>query len=178
MERAMMMDDQSPQTRQFLMTLRLLVGALAAGLLIFAAIAVFMGGSPSGAPPAAPLDVLPAIAWVIVACGLVAAFVLPRTVAGAMRRDETVTDDRRRSTFFVLTIISCAMIESGGLIGAVTTLLSGEATDAIVAGAAALAIALQFPTSGRWRRFVESSGGGTWPGGPGGPGGLREPGAM
>jgi hypothetical protein len=162
-----MMDEVSPQTRQFLNVLRLLVCALAAGLVIFAVIAAFVGGSPSGSAPPAPLDVFRAGAWLLVAGGLVAAFVLPRAVGAKLRQDETATDDRRRNAFFVLTIVSCAVMESGGLLGAVTALLSGEATDAIVAGAAALGIALQFPTDGRWRRFVAGGGGREWPRGPG-----------
>lgn len=139
---------------QRLRTLQIMHAALAAGVVMFATIVLFLQ------QPAA-FSGAPLIALRLACAGvLLMAIVLPMLLRGAAMRvlgapDADVSEIKIFPHFFLQSLIRAAIIEGAGLLAAVTLLLSADQLDLIAVGAAMAFLIVAFPTHGKWLAFAD-----------------------
>jgi hypothetical protein len=139
--------------------LRVLYGALIAGAAIFTGmvVALSLAGIVNPAPGSGPPMFVLYAAWGGVAVGsVVVAVVVARkapaftaqSLAGAADAEAHVA-----GSFFVMTLLSGALLEAAALFGGVIVLLTAEPLNAIMAAAPLAVMIAMFPTRRRWERF-------------------------
>lgn len=149
-------------------TIRLVVAAMATGVLAFGAMVVFMitGGVITTNPALANilLLTLAGLAFVeVVAYTMVRAICLDRARRawnGAVADESSV--DGVLSCFSTLTLIGAAMAEGFGLFGIVIFLLAGAWVAIAASALALLVIAIQFPSRARFTSFARNVTGRHW----------------
>lgn len=163
--------DVQPVIQARLRVLKMLATALIGGVVIFAAIVAVTvtqrstgGGTPSpGGGPSA--DMMRIIAGVLlfsaIAASTVIAMVVPKQCRAMLAHDQRGNDrDHDQmlllARFFTARLMSLALFEGAALFITVVVLLHGQMLDLIFTGVAVLAMLIQFPTAGRWRRFLET----------------------
>ena len=140
-----------------LTTLRIILGAILAGMLAFGVVAVVIGRQADDTTLATPLLVV----LVVLSLGAVPTFVIARAVLRNRVRhsyeQRPPTEDQIGKLvpiLMTLTIIGAAMAEGIGLFGLVIYLITGTAWALVAPVVAALAILLQFPSRDKLNRFV------------------------
>lgn len=144
-----------------LLTLRILIGMMAMGVVVFAVVAAFL----------APIDDSPSmreianlLAFILIALvvALTSAYVVIRAAMLKQLRAKLggLTADARLSpvalTYFQLTLIAGAMAESVGLFGVVIILLAGQGIVWIAPLLALLVLGALFPRLDAFRSFAEN----------------------
>jgi hypothetical protein len=138
--------------------LRVIVAAMAGGMLSFLAIAVFLveGGTMTLDPDLAKV-LLPVIAFLAV--GEVVAYLVLRSATIRKLNEPQPPHVAEHGaptpmgSLATLTIIGCAMAEGVGLLAIVTYLLSGNHLAWIPVAAALLVLAMQWPTRDWLKHF-------------------------
>lgn len=163
--------DQQPSTDHVLRTLPILMLGLMSGVVIFAAMCVFMrpptaaGGtgnvgtsSVAGSP-----DVLLMVMGVLTLSGAFAFFVVGKLAAGMARKAIDGIDDeeeRRGKVAGVLmttSVLRAAVCEASGLVGAFIVCTSGNLLGLVGVGFAALFIATLIPARARCDRLYREA---------------------
>jgi F0F1-type ATP synthase membrane subunit c/vacuolar-type H+-ATPase subunit K len=151
-----MSDEQTHQKR--LLTLRIIVAAMAGSLLVFGAIAVVLGPISDDASDPQQGQVFLLVLIFFAVSEVVAYAVVRRVHVGRLQANYQQADDSALPEvwqgFMVLTIIGCAMAEGIGLFGLVIVMLEGVGPALAVAFVAWLALLVQFPRSGQFEAFA------------------------
>lgn len=141
-----------------LIALRIVVGALALGVLTFIGIAIAM--SAGGQVPVAPNSEM---IYYLGLAALVSALGLQPAILGAMDAAARKRINSNQSSlqpwlqaFSLRTILGCALIEGASFLCIIGSLLGGEPWG-LIAGAlgAAAMLGLHFPTTGRFAAYLE-----------------------
>ena len=149
-------------------TIRLIIAALALGMIAFGAMVVFMitGGVLSTDPALANILLL---ALLGLAFAEAAAYVVLRAVFLKRVREEwtgAVADETSvpgvLGAFVTLSLIGAAMAEGIGLFGTVILMLTGAWLAIIAPAAALIVIAFLFPTHGKFTSFASNVTGRHW----------------
>ncbi len=152
-----------------LLPVRLIVGALAVGVVMFAGVAVWLRQSGRMADVDEPSEVLPMIAVVFAGIAVAVRPLLVRVIVLALQRQgergglrAAPGEDPMLTIYRGATVAGAAILEGAGLLCLVVYMLSGNTT-VLVAGAAQplLIVLFHWPTLSRYRAFHErfSSGG-------------------
>lgn len=150
-------DDLSARLR----ILQIIVATLIMGLVLFGVIVLFMALQPSAGTSTAgttqaPTDVL-RLVWAFLLLMEMPFYFVFR---GITKRDavmnERLTDEYIFQRYFVITLIGAALAEGVSLFGAVITLISRQPVDAALILPGLLAMALLFPTVGRFDAYRRS----------------------
>jgi len=154
-----------PTTASTLRTGQILIGALTFGMLSFTVIAAAMAGQTGGPsmPPSSATTLLIILgALAIAELGAYHIFIRPALLRRVRRDAQDLTDYTARSSFIeqrylIATLIPAALAEGCGLFGAVIVLISGRYEALAAPIAAAIVMALLFPTPARLERFARST---------------------
>jgi len=160
-----MNNDHMPPNLQ---NLRLIIPAMAMGVIIFAAIVIFLitGGSMSTDPEPANLLLLVLAAFAVTE--LAAYVVVRKVVAGNLRRRwlgravEDVPSEELVKWFQTLTLVGAALAEGLSLFGLVILLITGNWLAIAAPAIGLLLIARNFPTRDKFNRFAGSITGQHW----------------
>ena len=155
-----------------LLQLKIIVGALASGVVAFAVIAIFLASSGSLGQVAADAGFTRTLLMVLALFGLGLAVAFPlvrKSLVGKVRAEwrggggAPAEDQRLIGHFQTLTIIGAAMAEGFALFGGVIYLVTAHpaALAGVVIGL--LILSRFFPTEARFARFAEEIGGSTHP---------------
>jgi hypothetical protein len=145
------------------------------GLLLGSGVMGFMGltragnaPAPGGVVPSGPAGSPPAssdpFVWLVIAtgvCGLVLVMLLPGLLAKQARKlwearaDDEMAMRRVYQGFMSVSILQAALLEGPGLLGAVATMLTGNALLLLAPGLAVVFLAALFPRRSRFDRWVE-----------------------
>jgi len=146
-----------PEARGLLMTNRIVVGALAMGVVMFGGIAVTIALTT----PEAPKD-LPIVSFIMGFFGaivLVMSFIVPGLIAAQSRKQirSESTESKARSlltVFATKTLIGCALCEGGALGNLVAFIVEQQWWSLGIVGVLLLAILSRFPTQAGIENFV------------------------
>lgn len=144
-----------------LLTLRILIGAMATGVAVFAIVAAFLAPVDDSPSLREIADLLSFILIALVVA-LTLTYVIVRTVMLKQLRAKLgeLTDDARLSpvvlAYFQLTLIAGAMAESVGLFGVVIILLAGQGIVWIAPLLALMVLGALFPRLDAFRSFAEN----------------------
>ncbi|UCG15081.1 MAG: hypothetical protein JSV19_07260 [Phycisphaerales bacterium] len=140
-----------------LTTLRVIIGAMLAGMIAFGAVAVVLGRQADDTTLATPLLVV----LIVLSLGAVPTFVITRAVLRNRVRHSyelrPPTEDQTGKLvpiLMTLTIIGAAMAEGVGLFGLVIYVITGTVWALIAPVVAILALVLQLPSRDKLNRFV------------------------
>lgn len=167
---------QPTNLRNAMLTLKILHLAFMAGLVLFSIVVFFLplgaqAPSPSAPPPPAPdpddMEMIFAIllgAWAILAIPA-SLFILPamRKQAGIAAADSASDADPDAprlaaiGPYTTALLLRAALVEGGGLFGAVIALITGQMLFLIAPLAAAAIIGAYFPTRAKFERFYTES---------------------
>lgn len=147
--------------------LQILVAALIAGVVTFAAVAIVV--APVG--NAANLMPIRVAGFAMMGASIVAALFMRRamlagsTPAGNPYATHDPGDHEEDAElvrrYVTATIVGCALLEGAALFGAVIYLISADPMSLLIVGLPLLTMAIAFfPTDGRWRRFTTAHEGG------------------
>lgn len=139
------------------MTARILVGALATGVMMFGAVAVAL----ALANPQAPKD-FPLVSYIMAAMGagtLVMSFVIPGIVLAPMGRElGAVPGEKQAETvlpsYQTKLLLGCASCEGGAFANLVAFIVEQQWWSVGIAGLLLLVILSRFPTEARLENFV------------------------
>jgi hypothetical protein len=168
----MLSGDQREHVQSLLRPMQIIVFALFMGLMSFLVVIVVMrvGQPPVGQE--APRPFVSYLALVAAFVAPVAAWVVPRILAGLMRQEiidgkstahlgmQPVSEEMKPlhslvAAYQTTLIVSCAILEGAGFFNVVAYLLERQQMNAIAAVVLAVLILMQFPTSGRLVSWVE-----------------------
>lgn len=138
-------------------TLRLIVGAMALSVVIFAAI---VGGLIRPDPQPDPSPLLLYLPLIVFATSAPAAFALRQTMLGMIRKQGGPAQVGERATFNAYgqaTIASAAMFEAPGFLGVIMYMLTGSFIALAVIPLSLGALALIFPMPMAYDRFREAA---------------------
>ncbi len=146
-----------PEARGLLMTNRIVVGALAMGVVMFGGIAVTIALTT----PEAPID-LPIVSFIMGFFGaivLVMSFIVPGLIAAQSRKQISAesTESKAKSlltVFATKTLIGCALCEGGALGNLVAFIVEQQWWSLGIVGVLLLAILSRFPTQAGMENFV------------------------
>ena len=150
-----------------LKTCQILMAAVMAGAIAFAAVTVFMVQS-GHIPPPAPGGNLDVLKYVVPAVGVGAflgvVFIRSRVAkhaAGVVSqlRDEEAIAAAIAESFSKVTILTCALMEGPALLAIVATLITGKFEFLAGTTACLIVMAVMFPTSGLLDRWAQRVGG-------------------
>jgi len=142
-----MMDQ--PADKQ-LMALRVIVGAMAFGIVVFSVVTVFAGATISQATDASLARILYVVLGVVAVCEVPAFFIIRQVVLGraieASRRGEGAQDPVKEALqpYATITVIGAAMVEGLGLFGAAICLVTGDRVALVVSGICMIMLLLVF----------------------------------
>ncbi|MBU0617697.1 MAG: hypothetical protein KKI02_08260 [Planctomycetes bacterium] len=148
-------DDMPPN----LQNLRLIIPAMAMGVILFAAIVIFLitGGSMSTNPELANVLLFTLVALAVME--LAAYVVVRKVITGNLRRRwlghavEDVPPEELLKWFQTLTLVGAAMAEGLSLFGLVILLVTGNWLAIVAPAIGLLLIARHFPTRDKLNRF-------------------------
>jgi hypothetical protein len=157
-------DDRLPQLR----LLRLIIPAMALGVIFFAAIVIFLitGGRMSTKPELAHVMRFTLVA--LAALELAAYVVIRKVVTGKLRQKwsgRAVHDappEELAQAFLVLSLAGAAMAEGLSLYGLVILLLTGDWLAIMAPAIGLLLIVLHFPSRDKFNRFAGTVTGQHW----------------
>lgn len=139
---------------------QVLVGALIMGMVSFSAVAMFMGGKLGNSVDPSLGDMLLIVMGILAVVEFCAYHALMRPLMiKSIRSQSLAVDPSTRAAFLgqrflTLTIVAAAMAEGVGLLGAVTTLLTGRIEALIAPAVATVALLLTLPTDGKLAAFT------------------------
>lgn len=145
-----------------LSTLRMVCGAMLAGLALFLGLAHAAPhlGLHLGAPASAPVL---RVVWLGAALANVLAFVVVRQAQRRRARAQVEAAEALetkvehvRAAYTQTTFIGCALAEGTGMLGVVIALLSRVPSDFWLAGLPMLAFVVLFPTEARLERWADA----------------------
>ncbi len=145
---------------QTLLVLRIIIGALTAGLLLFTVLVVFLVGSGTMLTSPAGADAF-LIALAALAAGVAVAYpIVRRMQIGALARRLRGDSSEEAlpgllESYRTLTISGAAMVEGPGLFAGTIYLLTGQRAVLVAAAAAVALLAAQWPTEEKFQRFTE-----------------------
>jgi hypothetical protein len=158
-----------PDLDRRLQPLRLVVAAMAVGIVTLAVVASVLaaGGSVSLKPElAGPLGL--ALGVFVVVAAVAYTLVRNRMIAGLRQiyeeqstPDDTATELAPR--YAAITIIGAALAEGPSLLGGIVVMLTGQWTALVVPGVGLVVLALLLPTRDRFASFVTQATGRSWP---------------
>jgi hypothetical protein len=157
-------DGVPPSLRQ----LRLIIPAMAMGVILFAAVVVFLVTSGSITADAALANVLLLALTALAAAELVGYLIARKALTGRLRQQwlghaaEDVPPHELARAFQALTLIGAAMAEGLSLFGLVIVLVTGSWPAIVAPAIGLLLIALLFPTPDKFSRFAGSITGQPW----------------
>jgi hypothetical protein len=138
-------------------TLKLLAGAFAASVVVYAGIAWFLTGEAAAAgfvPPGLP-EPLP---WVLAGAAIALLLVAPLAEARLRSAGAGQPPERALSAFRLATVVGLAMREAAALLGLVIAVTTGRALWSFaLCAAAAVAMAGAWPSRGRLERFARGA---------------------
>jgi hypothetical protein len=157
-------DDMPPNLRH----LRLIIPAMAMGVILFAAIVIFLisSGSINTDPQAANVLFLLLAAFAVIE--LAAYVVIRRVITGKLRRrwvDHAVEDsppEGLAQAFQALSLVGPAMAEGLSLLGLVILLITGNWLAIVAPAIGLLLIAFLFPKRDKFNRFAANITGQHW----------------
>jgi hypothetical protein len=148
--------------------LRLMIPAMAMGVIIFAAIVIFLvAGWRMNTDPTLENPLLLALAALAV-MEIVVYVVMRKVITGNLRRRwlghaaEDVPADELAKCFQTLTLVGAALAEGLSLFGIVTLLITGNWLAIAAPAVGLLLIALHFPTRDKFNRFAGNATGQHW----------------
>jgi hypothetical protein len=152
----MLTESQRNELRPLVRTMQIIVGALVLGVMNFAAIAILI---PLEGPPNQPFISYLAVGAAV--CAIVAAFLVPTVIIGALRRsfagDQETTDVRPiAQTYQTLLIIRAAILEGAIFFCLVSYLLERQVIALAAAGVLCVLLLAQFPTLSRVSAWIEN----------------------
>lgn len=148
---------RNPAGAPTLASVQIVVGALAAGLTVFAGVAAFLG--PSASPAGAPRTWTLLVAGFTVANLIAVTLVTRLSVVRARQRylAGLLSRDRLLGEFLILSLLRGALVEAPGLFGCVAYIVGAVPVGLPVALACVIALlALVFPTRGRFESYSEA----------------------
>jgi hypothetical protein len=170
----MSVETDAARVRGRLLGIRVMAGALIAGVLVFLGVVVYLVHGEQqgqGAQPAAGLPVITLIAGLVFLTNLPLAILLPvlitrsavrRIAAGAWRGPPGADPAQSESDVGKLvavwqtsTLVGYALLEGAGFFGCIAYLLEGQGAALGVAGAALGMMAGMFPTAGRLGAWLQ-----------------------
>ena len=153
-----------------LRTLQIIIAALFFGSLIFGVIAFLLGPVGQQPPPATPASgqaaaggmPMPAmlrLVWGALAAGELLMFPVVRRANLKLLVEEPAADEQAdrealMQSFRQLSIIAGALADGAALFGGVILLLTGNPMDLLLVALPLLALAIMFPTAGKWDAFT------------------------
>ncbi len=151
-----------------LQNLRLIIPAMALGVIIFAAIVIFLvaGGRMNTHPTLENPLLLALVALAVME--VVAYIVIRKVITGNLRRRwlghaaEDVPPDELAKWFQTLTLVGAALAEAPSLFGLVILLITGNWLAIAAPAIGLLLIALHFPTRDKLNRFAGNVTGQHW----------------
>jgi hypothetical protein len=148
--------------------MQIVAGALIGGVVIFAAIVLYLvdQNGPQGQVPApGDLPILSIVALVMLGISVLLSLVLPnmilrgtmqRIAAGAPMATQYAGDENRLlQARQKITIVACALLEPAGMMASIAYLLEGQSFALTTAAVVVAFMLFQFPTQGRVRAWLE-----------------------
>ena len=150
--------DSIPGSRGVLMTARILVGALAMGVMIFGGIAMAL----AFANHQAPREGLPIVSYLMAGMGamtLVMSFVIQNIIIAPLRRElGSIPGDQQAErvlpVYQTRLLIGCACCEGGAIANLVAFIVEQQWWSLGIAGVLLLAILSRFPTETGLESFI------------------------
>jgi hypothetical protein len=165
----MLSDAERDQLKGPVLTMQIIVGALALGIVNFLLVVVFaIKPQPLQNPAGQPLLTYMAVGGAVLA--VVASIFVPMIIAGAMRKtvlDSSADTQSSRSKeaanagplvqmYQTLLIIRCAFIEGAAFFSLVAYMIEGQTAALATAGVLLLILLAHFPTRSRVENWIES----------------------
>lgn len=157
--------DEMPASLQ---NLRLIIPAMAMGMILFAAIVIFLITSGRMDTDPEPANLLLLVLAALAVAELAAYVVIRKVITGNLRRRwlghavEDVPPEELLKWFQTLTLVGAAMAEGLSLFGLVILLVTGNWPAIVAPAIGLLLIALHFPTRDKLNRFAGSVTGQHW----------------
>ena len=148
----------TPAWPRYRRTGRVVVVALATGVVVFATIAVALSWPIDGGLASEPGPRLCFLGGAVVAVvrrlPVVGGLLVVR--ARARHREAPLSEAEMAARYHAFTVLRAAPLEALGFLGSITLLLADETWGVVVALGCALGILWMFPTDGRLRRFGDA----------------------
>jgi len=160
-----MRSDEMPASLQ---NLRLIIPAMAMGVIVFAAIVVFLITSGGMNTDPEPANLLLLVLAALAVMELAAYVVIRKVMMGNLRRRwvgrpvEDVPPEELARGFQTLTLVGAALAEGFSLFGLVILLVTGNWLAIAASAIGLLLIALHFPTRDKLSRFAGNVTGQHW----------------
>ena len=151
-----------------LQNLRLIIPAMAMGVIIFAAIVIFLIAGGRVNTDREPANLLLLVLAALAVMELAAYVVVRKVIAGNLRRQwlghavEDVPPEELAKWFQTLTLVGAALAEGLSLFGLVILLITGNWLAIVAPAIGLLLIARHFPTRDKFNRFAGSITGQHW----------------
>lgn len=130
------------EVRPHLLTLRMIVFALATGVVMFQAVVLFLKGPPAMQFSVDPLGMI-AVFLAVMNAGL--SFAAPMFLAAMQRKSPATSPVEAAQRIQMRTIVSCALLEGAAFLNLVVVLLQGSGLHLVVANGLLLLMMTRFP---------------------------------